>query len=167
MTLKAGIPLTAPFGQKKVQLSQRLTVLEQIVQDGRREWIKVGEALCEIRDSELYKERGYTSFSEYCEIRWGFKKSQAYRLMEGSAAAMKLPEVERPKTEHAMRKVLKSQQKVSPTGDTLSRIMPPTPVDTEPEEEDLLDEIITRIRRAKSNQHFLKALKEWLDESGM
>jgi hypothetical protein len=35
------------------------------------------------------------------------------------------------------------------------------------EEEDLFDQIITRIRRAKNNRNFLRALKDWLDESGI
>jgi BioD-like phosphotransacetylase family protein len=51
---------------------------------------------------------------------------------------------------------------------TLRRIMPEKTTDAAAtEEEDLFDQIITRIRRAKSNQNFLRALKDWLDESGI
>ena len=43
----------------------------------------------EMRDGKLYKELGYQNFEEYCEKETGFKRRQAYRLIE---IVEKLPE---------------------------------------------------------------------------
>jgi len=44
----------------------------------------VGKALTEIRDDQLYKEKGYSNFRKYCEQRWGLKKSHAYRAIKAA-----------------------------------------------------------------------------------
>jgi hypothetical protein len=90
----------------------RLTELETIIERGKQSFIEVGQALEEVRDSKLYKEH-YGTFEEYCELRWGFKKSRVYQMMEASQAALQLPEAERPKTERAMRKSLEINKTTS------------------------------------------------------
>jgi len=73
----------------KPEKSQRLAQLEQIIAVGRQTFFDVGNALLEIRDSELYKP-GYRSFEEYCLDKWGFGRSQAYRLMDAAALTKQL-----------------------------------------------------------------------------
>ena len=50
---------------------------------------EVCKGLKEMRDGKLYKELGYQNFEEYCEKETGFKRRQAYRLIE---IVEKLPE---------------------------------------------------------------------------
>ncbi|MEX2673389.1 MAG: hypothetical protein WD294_14915 [Phycisphaeraceae bacterium] len=40
-------------------------------------------SLAAIRDQKLYR-AGYKTFEAYCEKRWGFKRAQAYRLIESA-----------------------------------------------------------------------------------
>jgi hypothetical protein len=94
----------------------RLTELESVIERTKHshaEFIELGQALEEVRDSKLYKER-YGTFEDYCELRWGFKRAHGYRLVEASKAALALPEPERPKTEGAIRKSLKISKILSP-----------------------------------------------------
>ena len=55
--------------------------LEKIVEDGLQTFIEVGNALREIRDGKLYREK-WTTFEGYVEDRFDIGKSQAYRLIE-------------------------------------------------------------------------------------
>jgi len=209
MTLYAGIPLDAPFGKpkgfhtpikapvppssKKGEVSTEKTLakqvakqplsrfeeLEQIINRHKEGFIEAGLALLEVRNQELYKEQGYSTFAECCEIRFGFKKTHVYRLIGASQAALALPEKERPKTENAMRKSLTISKTMSPRGDkpppksepdfeaTLRKVIPEKPADTASEEKDEIEEIITRIRRAIGNKNFLRALKKLLEDSGI
>lgn len=79
----------------------RLAELEGVVERGLRTFIEVGEALREIRDSHLYRER-YESFEIYCRQRWGFQASRARQLVAAAgtvttvtAAGLPAPENER------------------------------------------------------------------------
>lgn len=63
--------------------SESLVELESKIEAGLKTFFEVGKALLKIRDGKLYREK-YSTFEEYCEKRWGFKKSRAYQLM-GSA----------------------------------------------------------------------------------
>jgi hypothetical protein len=76
-------PSTSALAASKPETSQRLAQLEQIIAAGRQSFYDVGNALLEIRDSELYKP-GYRSLEEYCLAKWGFGRSQAYRLMDAA-----------------------------------------------------------------------------------
>ena len=48
----------------------RLQELEQVVETGLTVFVKVGNALLEIRDSRLYRQQCPT-FETYCRERWG------------------------------------------------------------------------------------------------
>lgn len=181
---KKTIRTDVPFGQKvfdsktkrwispeQVEPPSRLAELEAIIErHDKPSFIAIAEALLEIRDNELYKER-YGTFEEYYQLRWGFKKSYAYSLMDAGKEALKLPEPERPKTERAMRKVLKNSRKPSAVADKteskkakgiiMDRITP------EDQAAELFEDIDTRIRANKKNLKFLQALDEWLTESGL
>lgn len=78
------------------------TRLEHCLDDGYR-------ALREIHDSKLYKADGYSTFKEYCEQRWGWSKTHAYRLIDYSKIADKLKEegIEHIPSEGQIRPVMK------------------------------------------------------------
>jgi len=178
----------SPPGKKAIakQPLSRFEELEQIINRHKEGFIEAGLALLEVRNQELYKEEGYTTFAECCEIRFGFKKTHVYRLIGASQAALALPEKERPKTERAMRKLLNANKTTSPPGDknksavaekpsrktetepdfeaTLRRVVPTPPVDTA---SNLLTKIIARIQAHANNEKFLHALNEWLEDSGI
>jgi hypothetical protein len=69
----------------------RLCALELIIQRGKQTFFEVGNALAEIMEAQLYREKGFGSFAEYCETVWGFKKSYAYQLVQSSALLKELP----------------------------------------------------------------------------
>jgi hypothetical protein len=66
-----------------------LTNLEQTIDAGKKKFIEVGNALLIVSRQKLWRE-GYESFEAYCQNRHGFKKSQAYRLIEASSIATEL-----------------------------------------------------------------------------
>ena len=58
---------------------------EQTIDAGRRTFLEVGQALIEIRDYRdglLYKR--YGTFEKYCQERWEFGRSYAFRLMDAA-----------------------------------------------------------------------------------
>jgi hypothetical protein len=50
---------------------------EQIIREGIRSFVEVGEALKRIRDEGQYRQLGFPSFEQYVKERWGFVKSWA------------------------------------------------------------------------------------------
>lgn len=67
---------------EKTQLGACETAIEKGVKS-------VGENLLTIRDQRLYR-ASYGTFEEYCEQRWGFKKSYANRLITAGKTAARL-----------------------------------------------------------------------------
>lgn len=63
---------------------QRKTSRYEVLKDKIRSWwndrLKIGEALREIRDEQLYKTE-YSSFEEFCTDEFNLKHSQAYGLI--------------------------------------------------------------------------------------
>lgn len=62
---------------------ERRDQLETVVTNGVNAITETGIALQELRDSELYKST-HKSFPAYCQDKWGFGKSQAYRMIEAA-----------------------------------------------------------------------------------
>ena len=60
----------------------RLESLEKIVEHGRKKQREGYAALKEIRDRELYKAAGYSSFESYCKEVWQISKSRVYQLID-------------------------------------------------------------------------------------
>jgi hypothetical protein len=170
--------LFADYGVSKPQKQlSELEQLEEIIGRGRQSFVEVGEALARIRDEKLYLEK-YSTFAEYCERRWSFKKTYAYDLIAASGEALKLPEAERPKTEREARKSLKIKTTMSAMADKKPESVPTSKLSskkgikvsmTTPEDEaaELLADVIKRIRNNGDNVKFLQALSEWLEESGL
>ena len=71
---------------------QRLTDLEAVVERGQQTFKEVGEALAEIRDSELYKQTHWT-FDDYCKDQWGWTKQNASLLIRASVTVDNLSRV--------------------------------------------------------------------------
>lgn len=42
-------------------------------------------------EHQLYRQKGFGSFAEYCESVWGFKKSYAYQLVRSAEVMKQLP----------------------------------------------------------------------------
>lgn len=61
--------------------AQRLAELEQIIKTDLAAFLRVGAALAEIRDRELYLGDTRT-FDEYLKWKWGMGRSQGYRLID-------------------------------------------------------------------------------------
>lgn len=82
---------------------------EQVIEEGKRTFVEVGNALMKIRDGKLYR-ADFDTFEEYCQKRWGWKKSQAYRMMDSAAVVANLktsPIGELPATESQARPLAK------------------------------------------------------------
>src|SRR5215471_14441680 len=67
----------------RIREDERLAELEKAIAKGQKTFVEVGLALAEIRELRLYK-REYSSFSEYCQKKWGWTKQHAYRLIEAA-----------------------------------------------------------------------------------
>lgn len=72
--------------------SARLVELEEIIEKGVSTFIKVGEALAEIRDKKLYRV-SHGTFEEYCKEEWQISRRSAYDLISTSSAAQNVQEV--------------------------------------------------------------------------
>lgn len=63
------------------QEARSLRILEAVIEKGQKTFIEVGNALAAIQADKLYRGK-HSTFEAYCRDRWGFAKSQAYRLIE-------------------------------------------------------------------------------------
>jgi hypothetical protein len=58
---------------------------EKVITWGLQRFYHVGKALMRIKENKWYKSKlGFNSFEEYCDERWGLKKSYAYRLIQSA-----------------------------------------------------------------------------------
>jgi hypothetical protein len=64
----------------------RLAELEATVKDGLDAFVRVGLALKEIRDAQLYRAT-HKTFEDYCRERWGMERAHAYRQIEAARVA--------------------------------------------------------------------------------
>lgn len=84
--------------------TKRLEELEKIVFKGIKTFSAVWEALLEIHDRALFRE-GYTSFTAYCQQRFGIQKAHAYRLLAAARHSERCLQLETspPQTENQAR----------------------------------------------------------------
>lgn len=61
--------------------------LESIIEKGKQTFVEVGQALKQIRDEKLYREK-WNTFDAYCEDRFDFKRRYADRLIEAAEIKM-------------------------------------------------------------------------------
>lgn len=68
-----------------VQIKKEMERLEGIISRSQQAFYEVGVALAEIRDKKLYRDvSGFATFEEYCKVKWGFSRRNAYYLIEAS-----------------------------------------------------------------------------------
>lgn len=72
-----------------VQEQERLKNCELVIKTGLETFYQVGQALLEIQENKLYRQE-FNTFDEYLQGRWGFKQSQAYRLMDSANVILNL-----------------------------------------------------------------------------
>ena len=73
-----------------IRNSERLEELEKLIAKGQQTFVEVGMALAEIRDLRLYK-REYSSFAEYCQVKWGWKRTYAHYIIDSAEVVKSLP----------------------------------------------------------------------------
>lgn len=83
--------------------------LEKVIEVGVETFVSVGEALKQIRDQKLYREK-WKTFESYCSDRFDFKRSYAHRLIEAVEVKM-LPMGNKIKNERQAREVAKAPPK--------------------------------------------------------
>ena len=90
-------------GDSSLDDIQRLTSLCATVSEGINGFRRVGSALAEIRDQELYRLEAGT-FEAFCRDRWGMTAQHAGRLMQASAICDELEPIGSiPSSEHQAR----------------------------------------------------------------
>lgn len=67
----------------------RLADCESKIERGIAVFLEVGNALLEIRDSRLYRQR-FPTFEAYCQERWGMVRQHANRLIQAAEVAIHL-----------------------------------------------------------------------------
>lgn len=68
----------------------RFHTLEKVIDRGKKGFVEVGEALEEIRDKKLYREK-YGTFEEYCLKKWGWSANYGRRVIEAAEVAKSVP----------------------------------------------------------------------------
>jgi hypothetical protein len=71
---------------------QQLGVCEGAIQTGCRSVVEMGLALAEIRDGRLYR-NNFSSFEEYCQRRWEFKRGKAHYLISAARICRRIAEI--------------------------------------------------------------------------
>ena len=69
---------------------QRLARLEEVVDKGVRNMLDAADALKEIRDEKLYKQRGYDNFDSYLADEWGFGRNYINKIIKSSETRKRL-----------------------------------------------------------------------------
>jgi len=96
------IALVKAFSEAKRQLQtpalvpqfSRLDRLEMEIQEGielmEAGKARIWQAAATIHAEQLWKERGFKSFEEYCHVRWGWKKSNAWEITRAGKVTVQL-----------------------------------------------------------------------------
>lgn len=67
-----------------LESTRTLDECEAVIRRGLNSFIEVGEALMEIRDNRLYREKGFSRFEDYCQQEWKWTHRHANRLIESA-----------------------------------------------------------------------------------
>lgn len=67
----------------------RLAKCEEVIERGLHTFVDVGNALLEIRDNRLYREK-YSTFEDYCKDRWGWQRNYANKLIASAEVVTNL-----------------------------------------------------------------------------
>lgn len=72
----------------------RLRELETVIKRAQKGFVEAGNALWEIREKRLYRERGYSSFDHYVQGHWDMAKPQAHRLIVAAQTVEKVVSID-------------------------------------------------------------------------
>lgn len=67
-----------------VSLVRSLAECEAVIERSRVAFVEAGAALRDILGHRLYREKGHHTFEDYCRVRWGFSRAEAYRKMDAA-----------------------------------------------------------------------------------
>lgn len=135
----------------------RLGELEQVVETGLTMFVKVGNALLEIRDSRLYRQQ-FATFEAYCKERWRLKERHAYKLMDAASVVENLqscPIGQLPQTESQARPLTRLEPEVQ-------REVWKEVVETTPTEQITAKVVEEKAKAAEPLNEAVKAIKEEL-----
>ena len=82
------IPSNTPTQLSKAEC-QQLSKLESVISKGVKAFMQVGFSLREIRDERLYRQE-YSTFENYCRIKWGWARRYCDRVIEAGDIANSL-----------------------------------------------------------------------------
>jgi hypothetical protein len=103
------IPLRIECRHLSHEEKDLLQTHEETITEGLATFFEVGSALMAIKEARLYREK-HSSFEAYCQQRWGFGRTYAWRVI-GAAERLKLLNDEgttrKPSSEFQMRPFLR------------------------------------------------------------
>lgn len=82
--------------------SARKAELEAIIKQGLNQFMAVGSALEEVRDSKLYLDE-HETFKDYLKVKWDISLSRGYQLMDAASTARNVSTIVEVPTEAAAR----------------------------------------------------------------
>jgi hypothetical protein len=62
---------------------------EQVIEEGKRTFVDVGNALMKIRDGKLYRVE-FDTFEGYCQKRWGWTRQRSNQLIDAASVVSNL-----------------------------------------------------------------------------
>lgn len=124
---------------------------EEIIADGMKSFLYVGQSLMAIRDERLYEEK-YDSFEAYCQKRWNFNRAHAYRLIEAADVVSELSPIGDTETK-------KSKQKtpiVAPQNESQARALA-TAADTPEERRQVWEKVVETAPKNEAGEPIITA----------
>jgi hypothetical protein len=94
---------SGPVTKNQTTPAIRLDELQAIVDKGKATFLQVGDALIEIHDPGLYKER-FGTWADYLKQRFGLSRQHAHRLMQPMQLADASTMGDTPKTDREARR---------------------------------------------------------------
>jgi hypothetical protein len=87
LTVSAPKPALSPAQQAELE------GLEKVIKSGWKTFLEVGEALAQVRDKGLYKDK-YDKFEDYWRIELGYSRTYAYNLIGSAEVNEQLSSIE-------------------------------------------------------------------------
>ncbi len=132
-------------------ITRSLKQHEEIIADGMKSFLYVGQSLMAIRDDRLYEEK-YDSFEAYCQKRWNFNRAHAYRLIEAAGVVSELSPIGDTETK-------KSKQKTviqTPQNESQARALA-TAADTPEERRQVWEKVIETAPKNEAGEPIITA----------
>lgn len=69
------------------EIEREFRALQASVDEGLRDFLRVGDSLMRIRDNKYYRYLGFTVFGDYLSKYWGFSRSKSYEYIQAAGTA--------------------------------------------------------------------------------